>query len=71
MPYVVGLIAMAMQIDPDLTEEEVFFHLHSTAHEYLDGDFVNPRAFLEPVAAAAGRSLQPFFPKYARPEQTD
>lgn len=45
MPYVVGLMAMALQLDPDLTEEEIFFHLHSTAHEHLGADFVNPRAF--------------------------
>jgi len=58
VPYVVGLMAMALQLDPDLTEEEIFFHLHSTAHEHLGADFVNPRGFLESVAAAAGLSLE-------------
>jgi hypothetical protein len=62
VPYVVGLIAMALQIDPDLTAEGVFFHLHSTAHEHLGGDFANPRAFWKALPRQLGCRSSPVLP---------
>jgi hypothetical protein len=53
--YITGLIAMALQINPDLTEEEAFAYLHASSHDHLGGNFVNPKGFLERVAQAANQ----------------
>ncbi len=49
VPYITGVIAMGLQIDPDLTEEEAFKYLHESAYDHLGGDFINPKGFLELV----------------------
>ena len=46
---------MALQINPDLTEEEAFAYLHASSHDHLGGNFVNPKGFLERVAQAANQ----------------
>ena len=50
VPYITGVIAMGLQIDPDLTEEEAFRYLRESAHNHLGGYFINPKGFLELVA---------------------
>ena len=49
VPYIVGVITMGLQIDPDLTEEEAFKYLHESAHDHLGGDFINPQGFIQKV----------------------
>ena len=49
VPFITGVIAMGLQINPDLTEEEAFRYLHESAYDHLGGDFINPRGFLELV----------------------
>lgn len=59
VPYITGLIAMTLQINPDLTEAEAFHYLHATADDHLGAKLVNPRRFLESVASAANHPLSP------------
>lgn len=49
VPFITGVIAMGLQINPKLTEEEAFRYLHESAHDHLGGDFINPEGFLELV----------------------
>ena len=39
VPYITGVIAMGLQIDPDLTEEEAFKYLHESAYDHLGGTY--------------------------------
>lgn len=49
VPYIVGVITMGLQINPNLTEAEAFKYLHQSAHSYLGGDMINPEGFIELV----------------------
>lgn len=49
VPYITGVIAMGLQIDPKLTEKEAFEYLHESSHSYLNGDMINPEGFLKLV----------------------
>ena len=49
VPYITGVITMALQINPKLTEKEAFEYLHKSADKFMDGDVINPEAFLNMV----------------------
>lgn len=51
VPFITGVIAMGLQINPNLTEKEAFEYLHKSAYNHLGGDFINPKGFLEMVRA--------------------
>jgi Subtilase family len=54
-PYVAGVIALGFQVDPELKAEEIFPLLKTTGTPFRDGVIINPPAFVDRVAAAAGK----------------
>ena len=54
-PYVAGVIALGFQVNPELRADEVFPLLRATGTPFRDGFIINPPAFVERVAAAAGK----------------
>ncbi len=49
VPYVVGTIALGLQIDPDLTKEKAFEFLKQSQIPYRNGGIINPEGFLKLV----------------------
>ena len=50
IPYIVGTIALGMQIDPKLTKENAIKYLKESAYSYRAGGIINPTGFLKLVA---------------------
>lgn len=48
-PYLAGLIALALQIDPALSEKDVWTLLRESGHAFEGGAIVNPEGFLARV----------------------
>lgn len=55
MPYVLGLYAIAIEIDPTLTQEEMRELLMDTAYDVRGMDLVNPVGFVSGVLRRVGR----------------
>lgn len=55
-PYLAGVIAMALQINPDLKREEIYNLILKTATEFDAGKkIVNPKTFIEKVKELIGK----------------
>lgn len=49
VPYVVGTIALGLQINPNLTKEEVLKYLYDSGYDFKGGKMINPEGFIEMV----------------------
>lgn len=49
VPYITGVIALGLQIDPNLTKEEIINYMYDSANTFLDGVIINPEGFIELV----------------------
>jgi len=50
VPWLTGVIALALQSRPDLSEAECFAALRETGTPFMNGKLVDPRAFIERVS---------------------
>lgn len=48
-PYLAGVIALALQVDPTLSETEVFELLRKTGHSFEGGVLVNPKSLVDAI----------------------
>jgi len=59
MPYVLGLYAIAGEIDPDITKEELFETLKSTAEINANGiNLINPTGFIAEILRGVGKNAE-------------
>lgn len=49
VPYVVGTIALGLQVDPDLTKEDALKYLYESGHDFHNGKMINPEGFIQLV----------------------
>lgn len=49
VPYIVGVITMGLQINPDLTKKEAMSYLYKSGHDFKGGKIINPEGFIELV----------------------
>ncbi len=59
MPYVLGLYAIAGEIDPDITKEELYNTLCETAETNVNGvNLVNPIGFIAEILRGVGKTTE-------------
>ncbi|MDR7857913.1 hypothetical protein [Tissierella sp.] len=51
VPYVVGLSALGLQVDPTLTKEEILDYISDSAYEHNGLKIINPEGFIDLVAS--------------------
>lgn len=51
-PYMAGLMALGLQVNPDLTEKDLYQYLRDTGVPFNRGWVVNPKAFIERIKTA-------------------
>ncbi|MBZ4667550.1 MAG: hypothetical protein PWP07_1301 [Epulopiscium sp.] len=56
VPYVVGTIALGLQVDPDLTKEEAVKYLLDSGYDFQGGKIINPEGFIEMVKKNASHA---------------
>lgn len=49
VPYITGVITMALQINPNLTESEAFKYLYKSGYDFNGGKLINPEGFISMV----------------------
>ena len=49
IPYICGVIAMGLQVDPDLTQEKAISFLKESGNPFQKGKLINPAGFIELV----------------------
>lgn len=49
VPYVAGVIALGLQVDPALTEKAAIEYLYASGHDFHGGELINPQAFADLV----------------------
>lgn len=49
VPYIVGVIAMGLQVNPELTKEEAMKYLYDSGYNFDGGKIINPEGFIEMV----------------------
>lgn len=49
VPYIVGVIALGLQINPNLTKEQCLHFLRQSSTPYRDGGMINPEGFVRLV----------------------
>lgn len=49
VPYICGVIAMGLQVDPGLTQEKAEQYLRESAYSFFSGKLINPEGFVELV----------------------
>lgn len=49
VPYLAGVIALGLQLRPDLSEEECFTALRATGRPFLHGALLDPQAFIRRI----------------------
>jgi len=49
VPYVAGVIALGVQVDPDLTEEQSIEYLYASGYDFHGGKLINPEGFIDLV----------------------
>lgn len=54
VPYVVGTVALGLQVDPSLTHAETVQYLKQTGYPFRGGRIINPRGFVEMVKQSKG-----------------
>lgn len=58
MPYMLGLYAIAIEIDPALTQDEIRTLIVDTAYDNNDMKIVNPVGFIAAVLTGVGRATE-------------
>ncbi len=48
-PYVMGVVALGLQVDPNLTQEQAWAYLKESGYPYRKGWIINPKGFVELV----------------------
>lgn len=49
-PYLAGVIALGLQVNPNLKEEEIYKYLRETCTPFNGGCIINPKAFIHKVS---------------------
>lgn len=49
VPYIAGVIALGLQVDPTLTEMETFDYLYKSGYDFHGGKLINPKGFIQMV----------------------
>lgn len=48
-PYLAGVIALGYQVNPKLTEEDIYKYLRETGNSFNGGYIINPKAFIDKI----------------------
>jgi subtilisin family serine protease len=48
-PYVAGVVALGIQVDPSLTNQEISQLLYETGSDFFGGKLINPSGFIESI----------------------
>lgn len=49
VPYIVGVIAMGLQVNPNLTKEQAMKYLYDSGYDFRGGKIINPEGFINMV----------------------
>lgn len=49
VPYIVGVIAMGLQVNPNLTKEQSMKYLYDSGYDFRGGKIINPEGFINMV----------------------
>jgi len=49
LPWLAGVVALGLQVNPDLTEAEIFEALTVTAYPFAQGGIVQPTVFIDAI----------------------
>lgn len=49
-PYLAGVIALGLQVNPNLEQEEIYKYLRETGTPFNGGSIINPKAFIHKVS---------------------
>lgn len=59
VPYIVGVIAMGLQVNPKLTKEDAKKYLYDSGYDYKGGKIINPEGFVNMVRQNAKNPQSP------------
>ena len=49
VPYIVGVITMGLQVNPNLTKQQAMKYLYDSGYDFQGGKIINPEGFIELV----------------------
>lgn len=59
-PFIAGVVALGLQVNPDLTEEQIEQLLYTSGWDFYRGKLINPHGFVQAVEKLRLKDINKF-----------